>query len=403
MSFRILGLGTATPSGGIRQSHAATVAQTICCENDQQRRMLTALYRRAGVDYRHSVLLEGDGDRAATGLLTHTLGTVLPEGFSVRRLADESIETDVEDCVRQTFFEPAVNADDCGPTTAQRMLMYEHHAPTLASSAVHRALDSSGVLPDEITHLITVSCTGFAAPGVDLALIRSCGLSPTVTRTSVGFMGCHGAINGLRVAQAYADADPKARILLCAVELCSLHQQYGWHPDRIVSNSLFADGAAAVVGCGSNNAAPLAHDDRHWSIAATASMVIPESEDLMSWCVRDHGFEMSLSAQVPATIRETLHPWLSAWLAEYRLTVDQIGSWAVHPGGPRVLLACEQALNLSNHHLQESRSILSEYGNMSSPTILFVLERLRQQQRPLPCVLLAFGPGLTAEAALIVG
>ncbi|MCA9177856.1 MAG: type III polyketide synthase [Planctomycetales bacterium] len=391
MSFEIQALATATPQHGIDQVGAAEFATTICCETEQQRRLLAGLYRRAGVAYRHSVLLESP---------TPPLAATEEPAVDSRAVHDGAVSTAAtpqavpRTRAQQSFFEPASDSEDCGPTTTQRMAAYERHAASLAHRAADLALQRSPYAAEEITHLITVSCTGFAAPGVDLSLIRSCGLRPDVARTHVGFMGCHGALNGLRVAKGYADSDSDARVLLCAVELCTLHHQYGWHPDRIVSNSLFADGAAAVVGAGSPAKS-------HWRVTSSGSTVVPGTEEAMTWNVRDHGFEMTLSPQVPDAIRDELKPWLTRWLGARGHSLESIGSWAVHPGGPRILRACEEALDFHDDQLRESRQVLADYGNMSSPTVLFILERLLERSSPLPCVMLAFGPGLTVEAALI--
>jgi predicted naringenin-chalcone synthase len=230
------------------------------------------------------------------------------------------------------------------------------------------------------------------APGIDLALIRGLGLRPTVERTHIGFMGCHAALNGLRVANAYATADPAARVLVCAVELCSLHYYYGSDADKLIANAIFADGAAAAAGCGASRG--------HWSVAATGSCLIPDTADAMGWTVGDHGFEMSLARRVPALIARNLRPWLEAWLATQGLTVETVGSWAVHPGGPKILAAVEEGLNLPPAALAVSREVYANYGNMSSPTVLFILDRLRRGGAPRPCVALGFGPGLVAEAVL---
>jgi predicted naringenin-chalcone synthase len=144
-----------------------------------------------------------------------------------------------------SVFLPSGKPDDRGPTTAQRMQHYAADAPPLAVAASCRALEEAQVRAETISHLVTVSCTGFAAPGVDLSLIHGLGLPATVQRCNVGFMGCHGAINGLRVASAFTTAGPSARVLLCAVELCSLHYFYGWAPQQVIANALFADGAHA--------------------------------------------------------------------------------------------------------------------------------------------------------------
>jgi predicted naringenin-chalcone synthase len=161
----------------------------------------------------------------------------------------------------------------------------------------------------------------------------------------------------------------------------------------VVANALFADGAAAVVG----SARP---DSVGWSVLATGACLIPDSEDAMTWRIRDHGFVMTLSPKVPGLIEEHLPAWLESWLATEGLGINDIGTWAVHPGGPRILSSVARALGLDDDALAVSREVLRQYGNMSSPTILFVLDRLRQADAPLPCVALGFGPGLMAEAVL---
>jgi predicted naringenin-chalcone synthase len=262
----------------------------------------------------------------------------------------------------------------------------------LAGEALAQARLNAG----EITHLITVSCTGMKAPGVDYELIQKLGLAPTVQRTHIGFMGCHGAINGLRVARAFADSEPEARVLLCAVELCVLHYFYGWDPQKIIANAIFADGAAAVAGA-PDWLAPAGS----WRVTATGSCLIPNSREAMSWTIGDHGFEMTLSKRVPGLIHEHLRPWLESWLARRGLSREAIGSWAIHPGGPRILDATAEALGLGEEQIAASRAVFAAHGNMSSPTVLFIIEHLRARQAPLPCVALAFGPGLIAEGALI--
>jgi predicted naringenin-chalcone synthase len=282
------------------------------------------------------------------------------------------------------------------------MQIYSRHASALAIDAARLALERSGVPPAGITHLVTVSCTGFAAPGVDIALIGELGLAATVERVQVGFMGCHGAINGLRVARALSAADPQARVLLCAVELCSIHYQMQWDPKKFVGNSIFADGAGAVVGGAAAETVEAAAAETGWRVAASGSCLLPDSADAMRWTIGDHGFEMELSPRVPDLIRRHLRPWFESWLLRQGLALADIGSWAVHPGGPRILTAVEESLGLPREALGVSREVLAEYGNMSSPTVLFILERLRERQSPRPCVMLGFGPGLMAEAALFV-
>jgi predicted naringenin-chalcone synthase len=209
-------------------------------------------------------------------------------------------------------------------------------------------------------------------------------------------MGCQGALNGLRVARSFVESDPEAVVLLCAVELCSLHFAYGWDPEMLVPNALFGDGAAAVVGTGSARGAD------PWRMADSGTCLFPNTADDMTWRIGDHGFRMTLSARIPDLIEECVGGWLESWLGGHGLTPSDIASWAVHPGGPRILGSVERAIGLDKHQTRVSREILAGHGNMSSATVLFILDRLQEANAPKPCVALAFGPGLVAEAALFV-
>tara|TARA_R110002073_G_scaffold7747_1_gene43641 strand:+ start:12949 stop:14133 length:1185 start_codon:yes stop_codon:yes gene_type:complete len=392
--MKIHGMGTALPSLSVSQEGSAEIANGICCETDQQRRLLSTLYRRTGVKSRHSVLLETDSQSSFNG--ESVAANALHGTASQVAEAQPAGSTTVLDRANQSFYWPANNATDRGPTTAQRLGAYRDHGEGLAIEASQKAFADCDVRPDEITHLVTISCTGFHAPGVDIALIRQLGLPATVSRTNVGFMGCHGAMNGLRVAKAYADADPKARVLVVAVELCSLHQQYGWDHQRIVSNSLFADGAAAVIGSGSDKAS----NAEQVTLTSSYSAIIPDTEEMMSWAIGDNGFEMYLSAEVPDVIRRSTREPLEKWLNQSGLSLAEIQSWAIHPGGPRILDACAESLSLGEDDLLASRSVLSRFGNMSSPTVLFVLNELLDNAQKPPTLMLGFGPGLAMEAAL---
>jgi predicted naringenin-chalcone synthase len=234
------------------------------------------------------------------------------------------------------------------------------------------------------------------APGVDVAIIEGLGLPRTTQRTHVGFMGCHGALNGLRVARSFGDGSSGHVCLVCSVELCTLHFSYGWDPDMMVANALFADGAAAVVGRSANGRGD------EWRVGGTGTFLVPDSHDDMTWRIGDHGFRMTLSARVPELIESHLQEWVVRWLAQHGLEVADVASWAVHPGGPRILTSVERSLGVDRRHSEVSREVLAEHGNMSSATILFILHRMKQLDAPRPCVALAFGPGLVVEALLIV-
>lgn len=370
MRTELIGFGTALPVGSLTQDEAVGAAVRLSgldpsAEGARKAQILNALYRRSGVSKRHSVVL---------------------------RAGDE------DPFLRQTFYKTAADESDLGPTTFERMQRFETAAPELAQTSCERALEDAQVSASEVRHLVTVSCSGFAAPGYDLALYPALGLAANVSRTNVGFMGCHGALNGLRVARALSLAHPGEPVLVCATELCSLHHQYTDDPQQIVANSLFADGSAAVL-LRSTKAA--ASDYAGWTLLGSSSCVLSESADMMSWRVGDHGFQMTLSAQVPEVIRKQLKPWLENWLATQQLTLQDIASWAVHPGGPRILTATTSALELRADQLAVSASVLADCGNMSSPTILFILDRMRRQEHRGPCIALAFGPGLVVEVALL--
>jgi predicted naringenin-chalcone synthase len=358
MSAHVLGIGTATPALSISQEESLQAARRLSCLNGQER-LLPVLYRKTNIVRRGSILLREGGE--------HDL------------------------------FRPAVDEQDLGPSTSSRLERYRETAPTLATEAARQALADSSTSPDQITHIVTASCTGFDAPGVDYHLIRDLGLRPTTQRTHIGFMGCHAAINALRVAKAYAEADAEARVLLCCVELCTLHYSYARDPDKLVANAIFADGAAAAV-VGGTPQAPHSQD-APLRILDTASCLLPDSCDAMTWAVGDHGFEMTLAASVPDLLKAHLRPWLESWLASRGLAIEDVGGWAIHPGGPRVLSTVAECLALTQPQIQASKDILAEHGNMSSPTVMFILNRLRTGPRPILAV--AFGPGLVAEAALL--
>jgi predicted naringenin-chalcone synthase len=350
----IAGLGSALPENRFSTERYIEHAKRFSCTNPRQEKVLEELYRRTAIAQRGSI------------------------------------------CTEEAF-PSAQTEQDHGPTTGHRMQYYAGGIGALAKRACDEAFAKSAISREEITHIVTVSCTGFYAPGFDIELIHSLPLKASTKRTHVGFMGCHGGMNGLRVAQAYAQADPSARILLCTAEACSLHFQYGWGPDKLVANSLFADGAAAAIIRGD------AERDfqNECIIVDTASYIIPESTDQMLWRIGDNGFEMHLAATVPALIEEWLPNFLEEWLAQHDLRVADIAGWAVHPGGPKILDSVQQCLHLSLEALAPSREILATCGNMSSPTVFFILQNLQRRNVKGHCVVLGFGPGLTVEAALL--
>lgn len=418
MTCKILGLGTATPTHQMSQEEALELFTNIACEEEKHARLARALFRKANVENRHTVVphrVAYDWCEIAAAVAEEQ---VTESGVDVKRLGNH-----VAGAAVQT---PSVDAGKSpGPTTQERMELYAAFASDLAMDAATLALAQSNVPSEQITHLVVVTCTGFDSPGVDIELIERLQLSPSTQRIQVGFMGCHAAINGLRTAQAITQSDPNAKVLMCCVELCSLHYRFTWDSEGIIGNALFADGAAAMVlaGSGGGEAAGAVNEypssdetaALDWRVVQTGSMVIPNSRDAMSWKIGDHGFEMKLTGEVGEKIEEHLAEWLSGWLQAQGLGLNDVDYWGVHPGGPRILTAVETCLNLAPEHLETSRAILKQNGNMSSPTVLFILEQFRKQQakkvtgpqdasgneRGKYCILLGFGPGLVAEIALL--
>jgi alpha-pyrone synthase len=275
------------------------------------------------------------------------------------------------------------------PTTAERMSRYEREAPALAMKAVDRL--GLGDTTREVTHLILTSCTGLSAPGVDLEVMRRCNLNPSIERTVVGFMGCNAAINALKLARHIIRSDPDSRVLIVSVELCTLHLQESEDIERLLSFLLFGDGCSAAL---------ISAEPSGFALDRFHAELVPEAAEQITWTIRDFGFDMVLSGQVPATIAGALRSASDRVLSGS--SAESIDLWAVHPGGRTVLDAVQGAFDLNQSALAASRAILRDYGNMSSPTVLFVMEAMMREKVPAGArgCAMAFGPGLTAETML---
>jgi len=268
------------------------------------------------------------------------------------------------------------------PGTAERMAIYAREAPELALQAIAKLPSLDG-----ITHLVVASCTGFMAPGLDQVIARRLGLAPDVERVLIGFMGCYAGVTALRTAGHLARANPGGRVLVVAVELCSLHLQEQASLEEMLAMAQFSDGAAAAI---------VATEGPGLAIGDGLSATLEDSDWLITWRIGDTGFAMNLSGEVPARLAEALSdPALAARIrgADGNAETD---AWAVHPGGRSILDAVERALALPPEALADSREVLRACGNMSSATILFVLERMLARC-PQSGVALAFGPGLAME------
>jgi alpha-pyrone synthase len=275
------------------------------------------------------------------------------------------------------------------PDTAARMRVFEAKAPALAAAAIARL--ALGPDRDRITHLVITCCTGFSAPGIDHEVVVRCGLRGSVERTMIGFMGCYAAINALKLARHIVRSEPQARVLVVNLELCTLHLKETTDMEQILSFMLFGDGCAASL---------ITADPEGIALDSFRAVMVPDTRDLITWNIRDSGFDMILSGQVPAAIEGALGPRAEEILKG--APTSSIDLWAVHPGGRTVLDAVERAFALDKSALSISREVLRRYGNMSSATVVFVLKQMMEAARGSSArgCAMAFGPGLTAETML---
>lgn len=361
-------IATGNPPTCCSQDEAARFMQQVEGSPEALRKRLPAIYRTTGIDYRYSAV--EDYARA-------------PEDF--------------------TFYPKKWEGDP--PTTAERNQKYREAAVPLAERVASEALSESGHAPAEVTHLIAVSCTGFFAPGLDVELIKRLGLSPTTERTVIGFMGCYAAFNAMRTADHICQSRPGARVLVVCVELCTLHFQVSQTIRTAAVNALFSDGAAAAVFASKAEA----QAGGQLVYAGGRTLLDDDSMEEMTWDIGDTGFLMGLTARVPKVIARHLPDYLSQLLAPAGLAPADVGFWAIHPGGRAIVEQAQEVIGLSDAQVADSLEVLRRRGNMSSPTVLFVLKRFWERHRAARAAgeggfasgaALAFGPGLTLEGAL---
>ena len=288
------------------------------------------------------------------------------------------------------------------PDTKTRMGEYEHWSKLLAKNAVARLFDETHCNPSAVDRIITVSCTGFYAPGIDYHLMKEFNFPADAQRTHIGFMGCAAALIGMTsvLESLRAAADERRTILLVALELCSLHLQTEPTRDNILANMIFADGCAAALFSNSPSYTP------RLKLISTHSHLFSNSADFMGWKIGNTGFEMTLSPELPRIILEEAAPVIQTLLAQQGIGRNAIRHWALHPGGRAILDALQRGLNIRDEDMLPSRTVLKNYGNMSSASILFVLQELlatRTIAKDEDVCAIAFGPGLTMEVAFLKG
>ncbi|MFP4375972.1 MAG: type III polyketide synthase [Spirochaetales bacterium] len=355
------GVEYALPEHRYSQSEALDVMNRLDPFEGAAARKRRRIYENSGIEYRHSVLGEFKSQGAVGALFSDSGG----KGVA--------------------------------PTTAMRNEIYTREARNLSLRAVRQLLDRHAGLITRVTHLITVSCTGFSAPGFDFYLVKDLGLNANVDRFHLGFMGCFAAFPALKLAKSICEANAEATVLVVNVELCSLHLQFKDDTDIVVANALFADGVSAAV----VSARAIDGVDRRLRLDAFRSHTIPKSEDDMAWTIGDTGFDMRLSAYVPRFIEQDIASILDGLLAEQHRVRDDVDVWAIHPGGRAILDRVAGALAIPIEKLLHSYEVLRAYGNMSSVTIMFVLKRILEGADVGRVFAAAFGPGLTVESGLL--
>lgn len=353
----IISIATEVPAHCHRQKDIIHLMSKIYGLDEVEKRKLGFLYNYSGIETRYSVI------------------------------DDYSLSADQWDFLPQTMDEPF-------PLLEERMKIYDREALSLSVEAIKKCIDGF-ITAKDITHLITVSCTGMSAPGLDLQIAESLDLSPGLFRTSVNFMGCYAAIHALKLAKLICQGEPNANVVIADTELCTLHFQQEYTPDNAASGLLFADGSAAVLV--SNNL----QSPNSVSLSGFFSHVSYKGKSDMAWQLSSKGFLMTLSGYVPQLIEEDIDALVTASLEFHKIDKASITHWCIHPGGKKILQAIENKLCLDKEQLCYSRSVLSKYGNMSSPTILFVLKEMMDNIHNAANIFgVAFGPGLTMETFL---
>lgn len=325
--------------------------------DEVENRKLRFLYRQSGIETRYSVIRD--------------YSSPLPEW---------------------KFYPQSENLEPF-PSLEQRMSWFNRYAAPLSVDAIRNCLDGK-YHPQDITHLITVSCTGMSAPGLDLQVLELMDLPKNIYRTSVNFMGCYAAIHALKLADAICKTEAAAKVMIVCTELCTLHFQREATQDNIASGLLFGDGSAAVLVTGANEPRAGLQLENFYA------EVVPKGRKDMSWELSSTGFLMTLSSYIPELLEEDFEPLVARALKQVGLGRDNISHWCIHPGGKRILESIYKSLQLHNGHLDASYDVLKKYGNMSSPTILFVLKDIMQSinvKGNQKIFAAAFGPGLTME------
>jgi len=358
---KIVSICTEVPAYKHTQQHLLEFMEGAYNAGDKEKRILKYLYTHSGVETRYSVI------------------------------SDYTLPIDA------WRFYPKSRDLEPFPRLEQRMDWFKTHALPLSLQAANKCIDGF-FDKSEITHLITVSCTGMSAPGLELQLMEAMGLKNTTARTAINFMGCYAAVHGLKMANDIVNANPDAKVLVVCTELCTLHFQKTFSDDTITAPLLFADGSAAVLVCADD------HPFTGVRLDSFYSEILKDAKDSMSWNLSSSGFIMTLDSDVPEIFRSDIGPLKEHAIEKAGIGNDDIQYWCIHPGGKRILEAIGKGLSLKDEDLATSYKILREYGNMSSATVLFVLKEMwprLMDDKGAKIFTAAFGPGLTMESVIM--
>lgn len=357
---KIISIATEVPPFKHDQQAICNFADTIYCKDETESRKMKFLYRQSGINTRYSAIPDY---------------SLVPE--------------------ERQFYSTAPDLEPF-PNLEKRMEWFNKHAAVLSIKAIEKCIEGK-INKADITHLITVSCTGMSAPGLDIEIMEQMQLMRNIFRTSVNFMGCYAAIHALKLADIICRSEENANVIIVCTEFCTLHFQKEVSIDNITSTLLFADGCAAVL------VQPKKSQLRGITLNNFFSDVAFRGRSDMSWRLSSTGFLMTLSGYVPDLVEEDFDGLVSQALEHGNMKKQDITHWCIHPGGKKILEAIEKSISLSKESLQHSYDVLADYGNMSSPTILFVLQRIfdelmnQQQSKSARIFGAAFGPGLTME------
>lgn len=289
------------------------------------------------------------------------------------------------------------------PDVTQRLTVFKENSASLAIAALKDAFQklNTSIADFEITHLITVTCTGIYAPGLGAALIEQLDLPDDIFHTAINFMGCNAAFPALNLADMITKTDENAKVLIVCVELCTLHFQAVDNNDNLLANTIFGDGAAAVVVV--SDTAAKKNRQAGLSINGFYSLLLYKGKNLMGWNITPQNFEMVLDTGIPGFIGSEVNEIVVKASEKLKTDPSAIDNWAIHPGGKKILDSIKNQMQLSDSDMQYSYKVLSDYGNMSSPTILFVLNEIMQAEHVdgESIFSIGFGPGLSIETALL--